>query len=184
MDTTLVIIQYEWSYDHPFLVDNTQMILEYLENDGNADAVMLANITDNQKAEILKKGMKVEELERNPDLTNYILLYHPLPNQGSKLSELGRIYLLSDNHTLIRIKDGTAFSHTGVASQFMMVPLQEIHPVTSLSLTTTQTQLKNSSQIEKSKFSRTTVVIIVIVIILVILAVFYIYKTWKTSSEE
>ena len=181
MENILVIIEYESENDLTFLDENTKEIFTSYKNYGQGKQSALSIIASNQQSEFTNKSMKVQVLEKNPDMKNYVLLYHPIKNQGSKLAGLGKVYLLSENHSLVRLNEGKVFSQTGEYAKFMIVPLQTVSLRTSNAISQKEATANSTLPMNLSK---TVNIVIIAVIFGLILIVIFSIIFWKRLRKQ
>ncbi len=175
MENILAIIEYESENDIIFLDENTEEIFVSYKNYSAGKSTALAIINSSKQVEFTSRGMKVQVVEENPNMKNYVLLFHHQSNQGSKLAALGKVYLLSENHTLVRLNDDIEFSQTGEYAKFINVPLQEI----SLQVTNTTQKEASPSAVAPLVFFKSPIFIVIAIILsVIVLAVFFIIL-WK-----
>ncbi len=169
--TYLAITQYESNKDQPILIQNNETIFEYYENLQGSSPVMLSVMTDAQKDTLLAKGFEIQIVEENPDMTTYRLLYNPLDNQASKLSAIGKIYVLTKNHTLLKINQESALNLTGNLTQFTIIPLQNIGiPENQAEVNTTANTKSVITNAVTNNITQTIVLIILFLSIVGVLA--------------
>jgi hypothetical protein len=125
MDKYLTIIQYESAADQTFLVMNNEQIFSYYENPETNINVMLSIMTKEQYETLLSKGYYIQVVEKNPEITNYALYENAELNQGALLAPLGKVYILTNNHTLIRKADQTVV-YDIEPSTFIEIPLKDM----------------------------------------------------------
>lgn len=183
MENILVIIEYESENDIIFLDKNTEKIFASYENYGHGKHSALAIIAMSKQSEFTSKSMRVQILEKNPDMKNYVLLYHPIKNQGSKLAGLGKVYLLSENHSLVRLSEGKVFSQTGEYAKFMTVPLQTVNLRTLNTISQKEETADSTLPMNLSKSVNFVVIAVVIVLILfVIFLIIFLKRLRKKES--
>ena len=181
MENTLAIIEYESENEIIFLDKNAEKIFVSYRNQDAGKNTALAIINSGKQVEFTSRGMRIQVLEENPDMKNYVLLYHRLNNQGSKLAKLGKVYLLTENHSLVRINEGVVFLQTGEYAKFMSVPLQEIN--LQVTNTTLQKEASPSAFTPLLLFKSSTFLIITIIFAVVIVVVFSIIL-WKRLKKR
>ncbi|OGK46819.1 hypothetical protein A3A93_06185 [Candidatus Roizmanbacteria bacterium RIFCSPLOWO2_01_FULL_38_12] len=179
MENILAIIEYESEADYSFLIKNIESFFSSYENYGQGTSVMLALINADQQAAIVRKGLNVQVVENSPDIQNYVLLYHPVENQGSKLADLGEVYMITKNHSLVRIKENTTFSQTGEYAKFMMSPLQIVTPEITRSNQTISPTASASAQL--SKYSNFVIIGIIIGVVLIVTVAIVIFRRLRKS---
>ena len=181
MENILVIIEYESENDLTFLDENTKEIFTSYKNYGQGKQSALSIISASKQSEFTSKSMKVQILEKNPDMNNYVLLYHPIKNQGSKLAGLGKVYLLSENHSLVRLNEGKVFSQTGEYAKFMIVPLQTVSLRTTNAISQKEAAANSTLPMNLSK---TVNIVIIAVIFGLILIVIFSIIFWKRLRKQ
>lgn len=75
--------------------------------------------------QLTRRGLKVEILDRDADISRYVYLYHKTPNQASRLSGLGEIFAITPYHTLLKLPQEAIFRHEGAASEFFVLAFPE-----------------------------------------------------------
>src|SRR5690554_6006081 len=95
METYFTIIQYDSPADQVFLVKNTMHIYAYVENSADQSNAMIAEVNSSQRDMLLAKGYRLQTIESNPQIENYLYFYNETANQGNTLSQLGDIYVVS-----------------------------------------------------------------------------------------
>lgn len=138
MNTYLTIIQYDSPADQVFLVQNTAAIYGYFEDAVTGSNAMIALVTDSQRQTLSSKGYIIQTIEQNPNMENYTLLYNASPSKGHLLSEFGDIYMVTENHTLLRLHNGVPYEANSRSSQFSEMPLENLH-----------TQIAKKNEIQK-----------------------------------
>lgn len=197
MDTYLAIIQYHSEADQVFLVQNNMQIFEYIEDPISGTNAMLTVLNDQQKDVLMSKGYYIQLVEQNPNLDNYVFLYHELPDQGRFLNNLGEIYLLSQQYTLVKLHEGIQFESTGKAAEFVILPLEdkleqiakrnEVKISADRSSTTENTSATvvepTSTQQESSNMQLPVLIgVVILIVVLVISALVYLRKTRAVNN--
>jgi hypothetical protein len=153
--------------DLDVLFAHSNRVLEYLTV-GDSHPLFLAIITDEQKQYLENKNFKVKIIESNPDLTRYILLRHPLPDQSNKLIPYGEVTPLTRQYTLLKIPPGQEFIHEGVRGEFFDIRIDDTI-VTPPFRTKTITTIPTATQIvAKSKATPQPMFLILIIVVILI----------------
>lgn len=121
----LATTRYQTYTDLQNIFTTSTRVLNYLEGEDIEAPFALFLLTENQRLTLANMGFDLTIIDPDAEITTYILLYHPLPDQANKLTLQGSIYPLSRHVTLLKLPPGEEFVHEGVASEFFEMPFQE-----------------------------------------------------------
>jgi len=178
----LAVTEYESRDDIDFLFENSTQVLEYLEGVDVDRPLFLSLITSNQKELYIKKGFDPEILDENTDISRYVLLYNPRPDQASTLTPYGEPFVISSHYTLLKLVPGQTFTHEGESGKFFDVPFSDIISPPPLRVKTA-TELTLTPERSTTSSSPALLIIIVVIGFAVIIgsALFFYFKKKKSS---
>lgn len=122
----LLVTSYKTRDHLDVLFAQSTQVLEYLEGKDVEQPIFLSIATDKQRQNLLLAGLNPRILDRDADISRYILLYHPSPNQTNKLEDQGEPIALSKHYTLLTLPYGKSFVNEGVAAEFFEIPFSDV----------------------------------------------------------
>ncbi len=151
METYFTIIQYDSPADQVFLIKNTMHIYAYVENSADQSNAMIAEVNSSQQDMLLAKGYKLQTIESNPQIENYLYFYNETANQGNTLSQLGNVYVVGPNHTLIRYDATVVYDLYQAYPDFVILPLEDIHAQLALNNNVAMTPQEVGEQVTQEE---------------------------------
>lgn len=118
----LVLTPYQTETELQTLSKESSRILAYLDEGEKTQTFILSLIIEQRLANLRAVGLKPKILDREPQLDRYKLFYHQQPNQGERLSDQGKIFVLTEYHTLLKLSPGKSFAREGAATEFFYIP--------------------------------------------------------------
>lgn len=149
MDQYLTIIQYESPADQTYLVINNEQIFGYFEDPETGVNVMVSIMTKEQHERLVSKGYYIQVVEKNPEITNYTLINSDEPNKGELLVPLGKVYVLTKNHTLVK-KIEQKVVYNIEPSSYVEIPLKDLKSEIAQknNVDLSETKIENKSEIK------------------------------------
>lgn len=183
--SSLVAVEYEGVEQLNELFPYSSRVLLYLNAEDFDAAIFLALMTDENIQKIQKLNYRVSIIDESPDLERYVVLYHPMDNQGDLLKEFGDVKQITKRHTLLHLHEGKEFSHEGVGAQFFESPfLENITPpplATPVLPITTTTDKKEDS---RRYSTNSNGLILLISIVITLFAGFIIGVIWYIKRKR
>ncbi|MDO8270110.1 MAG: hypothetical protein Q7T54_05590 [Candidatus Levybacteria bacterium] len=121
----LGVVTYVTHEDLLFIFQNTDRTLVYLDGESVEEPTFVGIFTSLQKDLIEKRNLKFKTIDENVNIAKYVMLYNPIPDQGSKLGSLGKSTQFTKKFTLLKLSEGKEFTHEGVGGEFFEVPFLE-----------------------------------------------------------
>lgn len=124
----LALTPYGTREDLDVLFAQGEKILNYYEGENVEEPIFLSVINSKQIDTITDSGLNpqvLDSLESLEDIFNYRLLYHPKPDQSSRLAGFGQVFTVSRHYTILKLSEGTPFSHQGVLAEFFDIPFSD-----------------------------------------------------------
>ena len=175
------------------LVKNSSAIYYYHEDPESGVNVMVATLSPNQQHELSSKGYIIELLEANPDISRYDLIQLDTPNQADFYSNVGNVYLLSEDIALVRFNDDFSRQQIGedstpqtisfVDQRAELAKKNEINPDEHA---TTESTLQNTTRQKSITSHQETIYFLVAAIIFLIvlaIAAFIYLRTSRTHKS-
>lgn len=108
-ETFLVKLEYKDQIDHGKILANSQVRIAFLEGDFltfegllKLTPTFVGVLSTSQLSLLKKEGLGPIILEKNPQLESYFLLFHPKPNQGETIQDLGEYFIITPHHVLLK----------------------------------------------------------------------------------
>lgn len=184
-----LIVEYKNLEDITFLFKESSRVLGYFEDIEGDKPFFLTLVTSNQLKNIENQGYKVNNLEQNAILSEFILLYNHDINQSNKLEQYAKVYPLSPHYTLIKIEKGTLFDPHSIpdAVQFSPVPFLEgisPPPQTANVISPEPTQVIHNANALSSEKSLTVFIIIATIFISIAALILFTFHKWVKRKSN
>lgn len=179
----LGVISYVTHEDLLFLFQNTDRTLVYLDGESVERPTFVGIFTNSQRDLIEKRNLKFNVIDENVNLSKYVMLYNPIPDQGKKLDFLGEPIQFTKKFTLLKLHNGKEFTHEGIGGEFFEVPfLEDITPPPNA--TPIEPILKVSQAPPEKPVSNANAFLIVIVFVLIIGAAVGVFLFLKRKNRS
>jgi Zn-dependent M28 family amino/carboxypeptidase len=116
--TILAVVPFRDLTEIDTLITNTSTYIDYIMGKDVPDPQFLGLFSQDQITVLEQLGYKPRIVDPNADLSQYVFLYHPSPDQGDKLLSIGDIFAVNPNYFLVKLAPGQEFSNEGVLGEF------------------------------------------------------------------
>ncbi len=117
------IINYQKPEDLNDLFSNSTRVLDALEGEEIPTPTFLALLTNDQVNKLQNDiRYTVKIIDTHTDINRYALVWHPEKDQSNTLTPLGEVTVITPHHTLVKMPEGTVFTHDGPGAQFFEIP--------------------------------------------------------------
>lgn len=126
--TIFAVIPFDDVSELDIFYDNVSTSIDYVTDERNSQDIFLGLFTTAQLDVLRENGYEPRIVNDNANLEEYEFLYHPKPNQGDKLADLGEVFEVAPNYYLVRLAPGQEYTHQGVLGEFFDLTLPENAP--------------------------------------------------------